>query len=154
MPILDDPKWEKFALLLFKGVKPRDAYVRVGYKDSAPNSSRMGTNAKIRARVKELDQKAVDRAIIDKHWVVEQLFDTYHAARKGTKTHKPNLAAANKALELIGIELRMFVKHSVNVRLEDMSETELVEFLNGEPSRDDFDHAARTLASARPAGTA
>lgn len=48
----------------------------------------------------------------------------------------------------------MFVKRRVVARLEDMTENEIVAFLGGEPTAEDFQNAARFLARAYPAGSA
>ena len=58
MAVLDNSKHEHFALLVAKGVSASKAYVSVGYsvKGSAPSASRLLTNAKVCARIRELQE--------------------------------------------------------------------------------------------------
>jgi hypothetical protein len=108
----------------------------------------------VAARIAELRDQVAAEAIVSRAWVVARLVEL-HATAMATETL--NLAAANKALELMGIELGMFVKRRLIGRLEHMTEEEILEFLGGEPSGDELKRAADTLsalARARPAGNA
>lgn len=67
----------------------------------------------------EITAKATKRLAISKEWVLEQLCENVAMAKAAepvldhegqpTGEYKQNLAAANKALELVGKELGMFV---------------------------------------------
>lgn len=94
-----------------------DATIRV-------KASQLLARDKIRITVDRLREEALapakKRLSISKEWVLEQLVENVSIAKsahpildsEGTQAgeHKQNLAAANKALELIGKELGMFVE--------------------------------------------
>lgn len=62
MPILDNPRHERFAQYLLKGKSATEAYVMAGYKGDRTAASRLSTNANIKARVAELQASAASRA--------------------------------------------------------------------------------------------
>jgi phage terminase small subunit len=94
-------------------------------------------NGKITARVDELraavTEKAVKKLEISKEWVLEQLVETVKMAKQAEPVYdndgnpigeyKQNLAAGNKALELIGKELGMFVDRK-EIRTGALEETD------------------------------
>ena len=97
----------------------------------------------VRARIQELRDQVARESVVSRSWVVAELVKVYDTAMGEDGR---NLAAANRALELMGTELGMFVKRRVVAHLENMTEEDLVEFLGGEPSVDELEQAARTLA--------
>ena len=56
MPVLDNPKHEKFALSMAQGQAPAEAYVGAGYAErcAAQNANRFTKNEKIQARIREI----------------------------------------------------------------------------------------------------
>lgn len=54
MPVLSNPKHERFAQELVKGATADQAYVSAGYKQNRFNAARLNTNEHIRARVEEI----------------------------------------------------------------------------------------------------
>lgn len=64
MPILPNPRHERFAQLLAKGKSATEAYADAGYKDNRQAASRMFTNVDISMRVAELQDKVAKRAEI------------------------------------------------------------------------------------------
>ena len=123
--ILKNAKHENFAHLVAKGIGPTEAYIQAGYsKNGAKQSaSRLLTNADVSARVEQIraniNAATVEKAGVDKAWVLSELVSNVRMAKSAepvldhegnpTGEYKQNLAAANKALELIGKELGMFV---------------------------------------------
>ena len=70
----------------------------------------MATKSNIKARVAELEARTAEKVTqitaMDRAWVLEEL-------RANLERHKEtNGAVANRALELIGKELRLFVERS------------------------------------------
>lgn len=136
MPVLDNPKHELFAQALAKGKTQAEAYELAGYKPSEPNASRLTRHDKVQARVAEIQGRAAERAEISKAWVLEKLVE--NAAR--AMQHKAVLdedgepigeyryegGVANRALELVGKELGMFVdrKEIRTGQLDDLDATE------------------------------
>jgi len=95
---------------------------------------------KVRARVDQLraisTAKAVKKLEISKEWVLSELVDNVRKAKASEPVlingepsgeYQINLAAANRALELIGKELKMFVdrKEIKTGPLDDLDDTDL-----------------------------
>lgn len=118
MPALKNARHEAFARELAKGKAASQAYVAAGYSPNEGNAIRLKGNEKVAERVAELTEKAADRAVVDKAWILERLKQNAETCMtmdfvRGPNgqpttavTHNP--AAANKALELLGKELGMF----------------------------------------------
>lgn len=124
------PKQEHFAQLIAKGVNGTEAARTAGYseKRAAVTASEMLRDGKVAVRVAELKAKVTERVTervaeqigVDKLWVVAQLVENVQMAKQAipvmtsegieTGEYEQNLTAANKALELIGKELGMFVE--------------------------------------------
>lgn len=109
MPILPNPRHEAFAQALAKGKSADEAYQMAGFKPDRGNASRLTANDSVQARVAELQGMAADRVVVDRQWVLTKLIEN------ATNTQASNPGASNKALELIGKELGMFVDRSENV---------------------------------------
>jgi len=58
MPVLKNPKHEKFAQELAKGVAAVQAYVNAGYEPHKANPHRLSENESVRSRVAELQERA------------------------------------------------------------------------------------------------
>jgi hypothetical protein len=115
MSVLDNPKHEAFAqayVLTNNGVK---AAIEAGY---APSGSRNAAsvraagllkNAKVKARISELQQqltkKATQAVALDRAWVLDRLKQNADLA-----LDEKDRSAANRALELLGKEIGMFVE--------------------------------------------
>lgn len=129
---LENTKYEHFAQLVSNGESPPSAYVLAGYSDkgAVQSSNRLLKNADICSRIAYLrsfkenkHEAAVSQAMenvgINKEWVLAQLVENVKMAKSAepvkdsegnnTGEYKQNLPAANKALELIGTELGMFI---------------------------------------------
>lgn len=110
MPVLDNQRHEAFAHALARGLSATDAMKEAGYSDPR-NSTRLTKNDEIAARVAELKAMAAERVVVDREWVLAKLVE--NAANHQAE----NPAASNRALELIGKELGMFVERSENVHV-------------------------------------
>lgn len=125
MPVLLNAKHEFFAHRVAEGMKPVDAYVLAGYSKNGADqsSSKLLKKTEIQARVTELMSNiakvAIEKTAISKTWVLEQLVENVRMAKAAEPVldnegnpigeYKQNLAAGNRALELIGKEIGMFV---------------------------------------------
>lgn len=125
MPFLVNPKHEHFAQLVANGVTATEAAKIVGYseKRAAVTGSELVKNRNVCARITEFATAIMERAVeklgIDKAWVIAELVDNVKTAKqavpvldnagKPTAEYRQQLNAANRALELIGKELGMFV---------------------------------------------
>jgi len=136
MPVLSNPKHEKYAQELAKGKSQADAYEAAGYKGDRTAASRLATNVNIQARVAELQEKVagrvVERTSISKEWVIERLIENANRAMQaeavktkdgetiGEYAYQGNVA--NRALELLGKELGMFIDRKEVGKPGDFSE--------------------------------
>lgn len=73
MPVLVNPKHERFAQEMAKGKSATDAYVLAGYKPNQPNAARLISNDMVKARVGEILGRAADKAEITIARVVTEL---------------------------------------------------------------------------------
>lgn len=111
MPVLRNPRHERFAQLVSQGVKPTEAAKTVGYSElrAAPTGSELVKNRKIQERIAELSVRFADQvatiAAIDRKWVMDKLRENLEMA-----TALKQGSVVNRALELIGKELGMFIE--------------------------------------------
>lgn len=128
MPVLTNPKHERFAQELAKGKSATEAMEAAGYGDPR-NSTRLTKNDEIRKRVDELQGNAAEKAELSRAWVLEHLMHNALVAVgakkiKLTVKHRGDdlpvdvevnmrdATAANRALELLGRECGMFIERS------------------------------------------
>ena len=119
MPVLPNNKHELFAQGLAKGLSADAAYQAAGYKRDRGNAARLTANDSIHKRVAEIQGKAAEKAEVTKAWVMARLKEIVERAMQavqvldhdgnptGEYTYQGNVA--NKALELLGKEIGMFV---------------------------------------------
>lgn len=69
------------------------------------------TNGDIASRVKELQALTAERVVVDREWVLSKLIEN------ATNNQEANPNASNKALELIGKEIGMFVDRTENINI-------------------------------------
>jgi len=110
MAPLKSQRHELFAQGLAAGKTQDQAYQDAGYKPSEAHASRLAGNGKVQARVAELqaaNQEVLEKEfVLTKRWVLERLITN---AKNGMKDGRPS-SVANRALELVGKELGMFVE--------------------------------------------
>lgn len=124
---IDNPRWEKYAQLLFDGVGQSEAYVAAGFDATTPNSIKVGAshladNEAVIARIRELQVRAARRSEIKKADVLTWLIEDRTLAR-----NLKQVAASIRAAELVGKELGMFVdrKEIKTGELDDINLDEL-----------------------------
>jgi phage terminase small subunit len=111
--MLTNSRQEAFAHGLARDKSCRVAYVEAGYVDNNKNANRLKLHEGVIGRVAEL-KRAVEKMravtthkiMLTREYVIEQLIDNVILAKA---QDKPDLAGANKALNLLGLELGMFV---------------------------------------------
>ena len=138
MPQLKNPRYEAFSQELAKGTPAEHAYTAAGFRPSRQNASTLRHKTDISNRVGEIlaererihgqsTAKAIERAALTKEWVITNLMDNALMALGKTPvsvsqtegqpavlTFERNAGAANRALELLGRELNMFIeRHEV-----------------------------------------
>jgi Terminase small subunit len=115
MSVLDNQKHEAFAQAYVRTNNGVKAAIEAGY---APSGSRNAAsvraaglmkNAKVKARIDELQQqltkKASQAVALDRAWVLDRLKQNADLA-----LDEKDRSAANRALELLGKEIGMFVE--------------------------------------------
>lgn len=133
MPVLKNYRYEVAAQAYALGKTKADAYREAGFKYSGTGATKLFQREEVVARVKELAiqrveaeakglQIAAEKVGVSKEWVLQRL--KYNAERclrgqpildkdgkqTGQFTGIPQGGAANRALELIGRELGMFIQ--------------------------------------------
>jgi hypothetical protein len=108
MPELANRRHELFARSLAAGVPSLRAYEAAGYKPNNGSPYRLQENIRIKQRASELMQETAERALpkftLTRAWIVEQLIENITIAKQNN-----DLGPANKAIELLGKELGMFI---------------------------------------------
>lgn len=141
MGMLPNPKHERFAQEIASGKTQGEAYEAAGYKakDHAAeaNGNRLLKNAAIEARVQQLLGRVAQGLVLTKQWVIERLIENADRAMQaeavktadGTTTgeYRYEGSVANRALELLGKEIGMFVdrKEVRSGQLDDITPDEL-----------------------------
>src|SRR6266436_3454746 len=131
MPVLENPKHERFAQALAAGKTAVDAYEAAGYRRNRGHAATLRKNPKLLKRVDEILETrgqiqgrgalaAIERVRLTKTAVMDMLMADRELARKNGQA-----SAAIRAAELLGKELGMFVdrsdnKHSSEKRLSQM----------------------------------
>ncbi len=156
MPVLPNPKHERFAQELAKGTTAGDAYVLAGFKPNRHNGATLARKQHIKARVSELLSEreqvhsqataaAVESVGLTKAWVIGQLVENVSRAMQTvevrdtrgqpTGEYRYEGSVANRGLELLGKELGMFVERKEVgspgefKRIDEMTADELREFV-------------------------
>lgn len=96
MPVLGNPKHERFAQELAKGKSQAEAYEAAGYAASEPNASRLTRNDKVQARVAEIQSRAAVRTEITVADITARLLAI--AAKGEAKDDAPMLSVARASL--------------------------------------------------------
>jgi hypothetical protein len=130
MPILGNERHERFAQELASGKSASEAYVIAGYKESRQNAATLRQKQDISNRVNELlaernriaekaSEKAVEKLALTREWVLANLMENAQRALQAIPVkgddwetlgqYKYEGSVANRALELLGKELGMFV---------------------------------------------
>jgi phage terminase small subunit len=127
MPVLGDQRQELFAQEIAKGKTGEAALVAAGYKPNRSAASRLLTDVNVSARVRELKEAAAEKAVLTQSWVIERLMKNAERSMqreavldedgKPLGEYRYDGNVANRALELLGKELGMFVDRSENVNI-------------------------------------
>lgn len=135
MPALTNPRHEVFAQEVAKGKSSTEAYEVAGYRDGRKNAHRLGADEGILGRITEIlgereslhaqaTADAVKSVGLTKAWVIETLMENVAKAMQARSVTDDDGNAigefsyqgsvANRALELLGKEMGMFVERTQN----------------------------------------
>lgn len=147
MAILDNQRHERFAQALAAGKTADEAYQEAGYAPNRGNAIRLKTNESVAKRVEELKSRIADGVVLSRQWVIERLVENAERAMqveavkdssgKPTGEYRYEGSVANRALELLGKEIGMFVdrKEIRTGKLADLSDDELATIATGSGER-------------------
>jgi len=116
--MLTNSRHERFAQGLAQGKTADEAYKLAGYKANNGNCIRLKGNESIQKRVAELQARVVEGVILTREWVIERLIENVNRAMQINDGSAANGAVANRALELLGKELGMFIERAENRNIE------------------------------------
>jgi len=151
MSALKNTRHERFAQELAKGKSQRQSYVIAGYKTHISNPSKLAKDKRIVARVAELgserakiDAMAVEKAAetlgIDKTWVMARLVENAERALQRVPMtnedgsvvgYRYEGGVANRALELLGKEMGMFIDRKEVTRRVSLEELIMASYNRG-----------------------
>lgn len=97
MPILKNPKHERFAQGLAKGVSQVEAYAEAGYKPNDGHAARLAGNGRIADRVAEIQAKAAAKVEVTVASITTRLLKIADTA-EGQAQGVPGLSVARQAL--------------------------------------------------------
>ena|SRR5690242_12575524 len=141
MPILRNPRHERFAQLLAGGKSARDGYELAGYRRSDSNGAWLAKKEHIRDRIAEINREtlererttaavAAERAAVTRQSLIEMAEALYTQAKKAGQT-----AAAVAALKEMGVLSGIRIERSERGApgefdfLEQMDEAQLLVFI-------------------------
>lgn len=113
MPALQNQKHERFAQELSKGKSQAEAYAEAGYAPSEPNASRLTRNDKIRARVAEIQNRAVVRTEITLASLMAEAAEIQAGALEA-KQYSAATAALTAKAKLAGLWVERSENENVN----------------------------------------
>lgn len=160
MPPLDNPKHEAFAHAMALGKKLAEALELANYKPHPSSGARLLKDAKISERIAQIRERIANeresaaielakKEELTKAWVIDRLMQNARIAMGEQKvkiTKKDgeeievidrDVSGANKALELLGKEVGLFIdrkevgKPGEFAELEELSDAELADIARG-----------------------
>lgn len=93
MPILDNPRHERFARELATGKSATAAYLLAGYRGDRTAAARLSTNVHIKTRIAEMQEKAVERTLVTVESIAAELDEARDLALSD-KSYNPSAAVA------------------------------------------------------------
>lgn len=155
MPVLLNPKHERFAQELAKGKAADESYALAGFSPNRGNASVLKHKQNILNRVSEILSEresvhaqstadAIKSTSLTKEWVIEMLTQNVDRAMQATAVlgddgepigeYSYQGSVANRSLELLGKELGMFIdrKEVRHGSFESMNADQLREYINRE----------------------
>jgi phage terminase small subunit len=127
MPILPNQRHERFAKHIVAGNTAAESYRHAGFKCGTESSvyssaSKLQRHPQVAQRIAELKERAAQRTVVDRSYVLDKLRENMERAMQAEPVRGPDGkergeyqyagAVANRALELLGKELGMFIDRS------------------------------------------
>ena len=143
MPILGNPKHERFAQLLSEGLPASRAYSEAGYKPHDGNASALRGNQKVQARLLELQERAAEVTLVTTESLIAEAAAIQAGAMRAGQ-HSAAVAALTAKAKLAGKWIERTETGSPG-EFDRMTDDELAAFVQRE--------AAALAAGQGPVGT-
>lgn len=115
MPILSNPRHERFAQELAKGKSASEAYVIAGYQKDDGNACRLTGNDKVQARIAELKERSAMRTELTVASITENLL---RISEKAEQLGEASGLAVARAAQMDAAKLNgLIVERTENVNL-------------------------------------
>jgi phage terminase small subunit len=98
MPVLDNPRHEKFAQYLAQGKTMTEAYELCGYKRSRGNASHLAEKQHIKDRVQQITTKTAAKAAVTAETLLDEFEQVRSQAMKNGREGNANNAIKGKAV--------------------------------------------------------
>lgn len=147
MPILTNPRYERFAQELAAGKTADEAYVSAGFKKNRGNASRLKADESILKRIEELRERAQVAASSSLNITLQWLEEKAEEARQlAMQQGQPSAAVA--AIKELGVlsGLRVEKRENTNRNANDLTDDELADIAR----RGSGDFASAAGGSAKP----
>jgi phage terminase small subunit len=113
MPVLNNPRHERFAQELAKGKSQAEAYEAAGYSQNRGNATRLKANESVVKRVAELQARTAERAIVTAESLLKEAEEARVAAMAGGQISAAVSAIKEKGI-LAGVRVEKSERKSVN----------------------------------------
>jgi phage terminase small subunit len=113
MPVLNNPRHERFAQELAKGKTADEAYVIAGYQENRCNASRLKTNENILNRIAELQQRTAERALVTAESLLKEA-EEIRVAALAAGSYAAAISAVKEKGILAGVRVEKSERKSVN----------------------------------------
>lgn len=118
---LANQQHENLAQAYVETANKKKAGEKAGYTDKS-NAFRAILRPDVQERIKFLQEERAEELGLDSYYVLSKLKENLEASMSGAE---PNRAAANKAIEMLGKHLGMFVgkiEHSGTIEIQSLSD--------------------------------
>lgn len=113
MPVLSNPRHERFAQELAKGKTADEAYEAAGYAANRGNATRLKANESVLKRLSELQSRTAERAVVTAESLIAEAEEIRGAAfRAGV--YAAAIAAVKEKGVLAGVRVEKSERKSVN----------------------------------------
>lgn len=133
MPVLSNPKWERFCQERIQGKSEIEAYELSGFSPDDGNASRLSSRPEVQARIQELTGNAAERAEV----TVASLIEEAEAARllaMGSNQASAAVAAIREKGVLSGKRIER-AEHGGPGDFNKMSSDELADYIKARANR-------------------
>lgn len=130
MPSLENPRHERFAQDIAKGMAQLEAYTNAGYKPNDGHAARLAGDGRIVARVAEIIDRAAVRTEITLQTLMTEAAEIQAAAMKANQ-HSAAIAALTAKAKLAGLWIDKAETTNRNIDANELSDADLADIATG-----------------------